>query len=812
MARVKVSGRGSNSPALAVSNLQVYYGASHALQGVDLILDAGVHAVVGRNGMGKTTLCNAIMGLTPVRSGSIRVEGQEITGLKPHQITRLGLGYTPQGRRLWRSLSVNDHLKMCEVKNASWSIERIYDTFPRLAERKNNGGGQLSGGEQQMLAISRALLQDPRLLILDEPTEGLAPVIVAHVEELLHKLAESGDVSILLIEQNIGVAIRVADQVSVMVNGTITTQSEASVLGADRALQQRLLGVGRDDSENTVEVPHRPAVASTPAVVSTKSTTKATPDIANVADEEATADTAQDHTTEHTAKVKQTLSGYTPPTRWSRAHWQASAGSEPQTSDLSSESSSGTDRPATSSFSASTPRDVKPLFSTDAAGQVLVAGTFDTKSKELEFIARRLSERQIKAISIDLSTSGKPSSAHIPPHQVAAYHPGGAGAVFTDDRGRAVTAMATAFQHWIEAHPQVAGIISAGGSGGTALATPAMRAMPIGKPKVMISTVASGNVAPYVGPSDIMMMYSVTDVQGINSISSQVLGNGADALAGMLAPASDVSLADAKPAVGLTMFGLTTPAIQAITKQLNDDYECLVFHATGIGGQSMEKLAESNFLAAAIDITTTEVCDLMMGGVFACTEDRFDVFANTRIPYVGSVGALDMVNFGSPDSVPAKYKQRLFVEHNPQVTLMRTTPEENRMMGKWIGQKLNSMDGPVRFLLPEGGVSGIDAPGKPFHNPAATQALIETLEQTVDITSDRQLIRYAGHINDPEFAELAVKQFRSISNNTRTIPSASYSKKSIAREIPENESGPSANSRRWRWNRSVRKVRRGRRN
>ena len=195
-----------------------------------------------------------------------------------------------------------------------------------------------------------------------------------------------------------------------------------------------------------------------------------------------------------------------------------------------------------------------------------------------------------------------------------------------------------------------------------------------------------------------------------------------------------------------------------------------------------------------------------------CTEDRFDVFAKTRIPYLGSVGAVDMVNFGGLNTVPAKFKNRNLVEHNPQVTIMRTTPEENRAIGNWIGQKLNTMDGPVRFLLPEGGVSGIDAPGKQFHDPEANEALFQALEQTVNITADRQLIRYPGHINDPEFAELAIAQFQSIFNLTRNTPSASYTKKKITREVPANESRPQTNSRRWRWNRSVSKVRRRRRN
>jgi len=196
-----------SAPALEVRGLDVYYGHSHALQGVDLTLESGVFSVVGRNGMGKTTLCKTIMGLLRASGGAIRLRGQDITSMSPAGIARLGVGYVPQGRRLWRSLSVDEHLRLAAgIRRGPWSVERIYDTFPRLGERKNHGGGQLSGGEQQMLAISRALLTNPHLLVMDEPTEGLAPVIVAQVEEMLVRLSEEDDISVLVIEQNIGVA------------------------------------------------------------------------------------------------------------------------------------------------------------------------------------------------------------------------------------------------------------------------------------------------------------------------------------------------------------------------------------------------------------------------------------------------------------------------------------------------------------------------------------------------------------------------------------------------------------------------------
>ena len=230
---------------LRIHDLNVYYGAAHVLQGVDLELTSGIHAVLGRNGMGKTTLCNAIMGLLPVASGTILLRGKPIQNQPSHKISNAGIGYTPQGRRLWQSLSVNEHLKLGERRNSNWPITRIYETFPRLAERKNHGGTALSGGEQQMLAIARALQQDPKVLVLDEPTEGLAPVIVRHVEEILLALVKESDVAVLLVEQNIAVATAIAKDIAIMVNGRIETILPASDLAGDTALQQQLLGVGR---------------------------------------------------------------------------------------------------------------------------------------------------------------------------------------------------------------------------------------------------------------------------------------------------------------------------------------------------------------------------------------------------------------------------------------------------------------------------------------------------------------------------------------------------------------------------------------
>ena len=421
----------------------------------------------------------------------------------------------------------------------------------------------------------------------------------------------------------------------------------------------------------------------------------------------------------------------------------------------------------------------RPRRDTEAARSsgrptVLVVGTLDTKGEELRFIRDIVAGSGLRARLVDVSTAGKAASCDVSAQEIALNHPRGGSAVFGSDRGASVTAMAEAFTNWLRRQGDIVGVISAGGSGGASLVAPGMRALPIGVPKLIISSVASGDVAPYVGPADITMMYSVTDVQGLNSISRQVLANGANALVGMVKARLDERAANARepganlPAVGLTMFGVTTPAVQQVAAALRGDYECLVFHATGVGGRSMEKLVDSGLLSAVIDLTTTEVCDLLMGGVFPATEDRFGAMVRTRVPYIGSVGALDMVNFGAPDTIPERYRGRKLHVHNPQVTLMRTTAEENERMGRWIGERLNAMDGPVRFFLPEGGVSALDAPGQPFWDPEADTALFRALDQTVRQTSNRQLIRLKRNINEPEFAARSSRRFVRSSGRTST--------------------------------------------
>lgn len=399
------------------------------------------------------------------------------------------------------------------------------------------------------------------------------------------------------------------------------------------------------------------------------------------------------------------------------------------------------------------------------AATVYVIGTLDTKGEELRYAVELVRKAGVAAKLVDVSTTAHAGSADVAASEIAAYHPQGKGAVLgLTDRGVAVTEMAAALTRYLTSQMDVGAVLGLGGSGNTAIVTTAMRSLPVGLPKVMVSTLASGNVAPFVGASDIMMMHAVADVAGLNTVTRKVIGNAAHACVGMMQ--NNIPLPEStRPAVGLTMFGVTTAAVTQIRERLEETHDCFVFHATGTGGQCFEKLIDSGLLASAIDITTTEVADHLFGGVLPCTDDRFGAIIRSRVPYVGSVGACDMVNFGGRDTVPARYDGRTFYIHNPFVTLMRTTPEENRQIGQWIAERLNRMEGPVRFLLPLKGVSAIDAPGKPFHDVAADTALFDAIRGTFKPAANRKLVDVDAHINDPAFAAAVVTAFHDITKD-----------------------------------------------
>ena len=386
---------------------------------------------------------------------------------------------------------------------------------------------------------------------------------------------------------------------------------------------------------------------------------------------------------------------------------------------------------------------------------VVLLGTLDTKGDEYEFLRRRVLEEGVDALLVDTGVLGSPlAEPDISRQQVAEA----AGAdlqelATSEDRGAAVEAMARGVSEIVKdlhAQGRLDAVLALGGSGGTAIAAQAMRQLPVGVPKLIVSTMASGDTRPYVGAVDVTLMYSVVDISGLNPISERILGNAAAAAAGMAKAQGPDSDAE-KPLVGATMFGVTTPCVTEARKRLEElGYEVLVFHATGTGGQSMEALMRSGFITASLDVTTTELADELVGGVLSAGPDRLEAAGVLGIPQVVSLGALDMVNFGPFESVPAEFRDRLLYKHNPTVTLMRTTPEECAALGRTIARKLNEARGPLTVFVPLKGVSLIATEGQVFHDPAADEALFGTLRENLDPEVDLRELDL--DVNDPEFA------------------------------------------------------------
>lgn len=390
-----------------------------------------------------------------------------------------------------------------------------------------------------------------------------------------------------------------------------------------------------------------------------------------------------------------------------------------------------------------------------------VAGTCDTKGPEIAYLRDLIAAAGQAVTVVDLGLRSPSILPDVAATEVSACHPEGSDMVLgSSDRGTAVSAMSEAFKAWCRAHAdRISGIIAVGGGGGTAIACAGMRELAYGVPKLMVSTLASGDTGPYVATSDIMMVPAVTDIAGLNRLSRVILSNAAHALVGAVAAPAPATSADL-PAIGLTMFGVTTPCVTAIAGELRQHHDCLVFHATGTGGRAMERLLGQGLLSGLVDVTTTEIADLLFGGVLPALPDRLNVVARTGAPWVGSVGALDMVNFWAPGTVPDRYRDRHFYIHNPNVTLMRTTAEENATMGRWIAAKLNACRGPVRLLIPERGISALDIEGGPFWDPQADAALFGALGET--LTDPSRLVRLPLHINDPAFAKAAADTFLSL--------------------------------------------------
>ena len=386
---------------------------------------------------------------------------------------------------------------------------------------------------------------------------------------------------------------------------------------------------------------------------------------------------------------------------------------------------------------------------------VVIVGTLDTKGEEIGFARDVLQAQGVDVHVVDVGVVGDPE---FEPDTTASEVAEAAGTTLdalreAGDRGEAIETMSEgsrAVTTRLHDEGRLDGVLGLGGSGNTSIATAAMRALPVGVPKVMVSTMASGDTEPYVGARDVMMLYSVADIEGLNRLSRQVIANAALAMVGMVTNDPDVEVED-KPTVGITMFGVTTPCVQAAREYLEKrGYETIVFHATGTGGRAMESLVEEGVIDGVLDVTTTEWADELVGGVLSAGPDRLDAAGAAGIPQVVSTGALDMVNFGPRDSVPEEFDGRQFHVHNPQVTLMRTTPGENAELGQIVAEKLNAATGPTALALPLGGVSMLDVEGEEFHDPEADRALFDALRKSID--DDVELLELDADVNDEEFA------------------------------------------------------------
>ena len=383
-----------------------------------------------------------------------------------------------------------------------------------------------------------------------------------------------------------------------------------------------------------------------------------------------------------------------------------------------------------------------------------MVGTLDTKGPEFEFLKERIEANNVGTYVINTGILGEP---HFEPNVSAEQVAEAGGTSLASlknegDRGNSVAAMANGAARIVERlndDGAIDGIISLGGSAGTTIGTTAMRALPVGVPKLMVSTLASGDTSPYVDTKDITMMYSVVDIAGVNSLSRQILTNAAGAIAGMIN--AEVPAADDKPLIAATMFGVTTPCVTKAREILEAaGYEVLVFHATGTGGRAMEDLVRGGFIVGVLDVTTTELADELVGGVLSAGPDRLEAAGNQGIPQVVAPGALDMVNFGPTDTVPDKFEDRKFYQHNPTITLMRTTVNENAELGRIMGQKLSRAKGPTTVMIPKRGVSAIDTQGQPFDSPEARAAWIRNLKENV--ADNVTVIEMDSNINDDDFA------------------------------------------------------------
>ncbi|MDP2017332.1 Tm-1-like ATP-binding domain-containing protein [Hydrogenophaga sp.] len=701
------SGRGPSTPALKIDNLDVYYGQAHALQGVSLELDEGVLAVVGRNGMGKTTLCKAITGMVPA-SGSIQFAGQELLGSSPDTITRLGVAYVPQGRRVWRSLTVDETLRLASktARQGAWTVERVYQVFPRLAERRANGGAQLSGGEQQMLAIGRALLFNPRVLVMDEPTEGLAPVIVEQVATLLKALADERSMSVLLIEQNLGVALEVADQVAIMVNGRIAHCLPASELAADRALQQRLLGLK--------------------AGASTEDPAGMDPSVGAGA---------------HDARVLRVIRSHAPDQERfvEQAHDQAMPAV-----------TMGDDTPATSR---PRPQPAAEPKTTDASIQqraVYLAGAWAEQQKELTYVKQCMEQLGARVISVDIGGQGF-SSAQVGVQELVRHQP------TVQSQASSTHPLLEAFPSYLLSRRDLGALLVLTQAGTSAVACAGAQALPVGIPKMIITDRA-------LPGSDADVMVMTAPIGQFNRVSETLLAHAAAATVGMLGESAALHRGS-KPLVCIASMDLAGAATRHAIRALGQGIDGLVLDMTSGGASTLMRLAKSGLVAGIIDLAPVDVSKAHLSGDHAQAHARFSALQASGVPYLLVPTLFEVAAYPVGQAVPARVIQRDIVSSAHDGSLVPLTVTEVGALTEWVATRLADFVGPVHVAMPKTTATALQRLGGGNESIAIQEAIHKGLLRRL---KPRQLLQISEHtdtLHDLRFGEFLGKTMQAFIQN-----------------------------------------------
>ncbi|WP_342132929.1 ATP-binding cassette domain-containing protein [Hydrogenophaga sp. OTU3427] len=707
----------SAEPMLRIDNLDVFYGQAHALQGVSLSLPQGVLAVVGRNGMGKTTLCKAITGLVPA-SGSVQFAGQELLGSTPDQITRLGVAYVPQGRRVWRSLTVDETLQLAArtARQGAWTVDRVYQVFPRLAERRGNGGAQLSGGEQQMLAIGRALLFNPRVLVMDEPTEGLAPVIVEQVATLLKALADERSMSVLLIEQNLGVALEVADQVAIMVNGRIAHCLPAQTLAADRALQQRLLGLK-----------------------------------AGAATEEAAAVLEDGGSDAGRAKVLRVV----------RAHGSDQPPLPDYSFDVPAERALETAR-ALPVFvpEAAQPRQWTAAEGATADRAIYLAGSWGEQPRELAYVKRCLEQLGARVVAVDIAGSGF-SSAQVGVRELLRFHPSADRKSPATAEGVSPELLAEAFPAYLATRRDVGGLLVLARGSSAAAGCAGALCLPMGLPKMVVSD------RPLAGTmSDVLVM--AAPIGELHRVSETLLAHAASAMVGMLRESTALHRGS-KPLVCITSLDLVDAAVRNARRALGDAFDGLVLDMAAGGAETLERLALSGLVAGVIDLAPVDVSQAHVSGDLSAVQRRFQALRASGVPYLLVPSLLEVATFSLGQPVPARLLQREVLSSAQDGSIVPVSRDEVERMSEWLAVQLEGFSGPVHLALAQPSVAMLARLGGGGQSLATQDLLHRSLLRSIRPQRALRLVDSIDTLHDMRFGEALGHAMRDLIQNRASV-------------------------------------------